>query len=57
MGTGAEGVDGVEGLLADLLGEEKRGDDDGEGNKNERDGSAERAMFDLCRRASCKDAG
>ena len=48
VGTSAEGVDGGEGLLADLLCEEKRGNDDGEGNKNERDRSAERATFDLC---------
>jgi hypothetical protein len=44
MGAVAEGVDCVERLFAQLLGEEERGDDDGENDEDESDGGAEGAV-------------
>ena len=48
VGAVAEGVDGAERLLAELLGEEEGGDDEGEDDNDECDRGAEGAVFDLC---------
>jgi hypothetical protein len=47
MSAVTEGVDCIERLFAELLGEEECGDDNGEDDEDESNGGAERAVFNL----------